>query len=162
MLTALAYPERIAQRETSGHVRLVTGQRAKLATELFSEAEFYGVAHLETGNNPRVLLAAPLSKTELLQHFAGQTEQVQEIRWDDAAERIQARQITRLGALVLEESTLPKPDPEKMAEVLLEVIREKGVTRLPWGDEAINTRQRLAFLHQLEPETVAGSFERKA
>src|SRR5690606_1546483 len=149
LLTALAYPERIAQREHSGLVRLVTGQKAKLATELFSEAEFYGIAHLETGNQPRVLLAAPLSKTELLQHFASQTERIQEIKWDNNSEKIVARQITKLGALILEESNLPKPDPDKMSEVFLEVIREKGVSRLPWNEEAQKNRQRLAFLHQL-------------
>src|SRR5690606_1121528 len=67
-------------------------------------------------------------------------------------EKIVARQITRLGALILEESNLPKPDPDKMAEVFLEVIREKGVSRLPWNEEAEKTRQRLAFLHQLDPQ----------
>ncbi|MBK0402459.1 ATP-dependent helicase HrpB [Adhaeribacter sp. BT258] len=152
LLTALAYPERIAQREHSGLVRLATGQKARLATELFSEAEFYGIAHLETGQQPRVLLAAPLSKTELLQHFAAQTEKIQEIKWEANAERIVARQITRLGALILEENTLSKPDPDKMAEVLLGVIREKGLARLPWSEKAIKTRQRLAFLHHLDPE----------
>ncbi|MFC5269834.1 ATP-dependent helicase HrpB [Adhaeribacter terreus] len=152
LLTALAYPERIAQRENSGMVRLITGQRAKLATELFSEAEFYGIAHLETGNNPRVLLAAPLSKAELLEHFASQTEKVQEIKWDANTERIVARQITKLGALILEESALAKPDADKIAEVLLEAIREKGISRLPWNEEAAKTRLRLTFLHQLDPQ----------
>ncbi|PSR55279.1 ATP-dependent helicase HrpB [Adhaeribacter arboris] len=153
LLTALAYPDRLAQRETSGRVRLVTGQRAALATELFSEAEFYGVAHLETTNQTRVLLAAPISKTEILQHFSHQLEQNQEVRWDDSTNRVIARQITRLGALILEESNQTKPDPELVANVLLQALLEKGVDRLPWSDEAQRTRQRLAFLHQLEPES---------
>ncbi|QMU31059.1 ATP-dependent helicase HrpB [Adhaeribacter radiodurans] len=152
LLTALAYPDRLAQRETSGRVRLVTGQRAALATELFSEAEFYGVAQLETTNQTRVLLAAPISKAEILQHFSYQLEQKQEVRWDDTANRIIARQITRLGALILEESNQTKPDPELVADVLLQALLEKGLDRLPWSDEAQRTRQRLAFLHQLEPE----------
>ncbi len=152
VLTALAYPDRLAQREASGRVRLVSGQRAKLPTELFSEAEFYAVAHIEIGHQPRVLLAAEISKEEILTHFKHQLENLQEVRWDAAAERIVARQITRLGALTLEENSLASPDPEQMARVLLDVLQERGVERLPWSAEALRTRQRLAFLHLHAPD----------
>jgi ATP-dependent helicase HrpB len=123
-----------------------------LATELFGEAEFYGVAHLELGQQPRVLLAAPVSKAEIQQHFAHQIEKVQEVRWDAATGRVVARQITRLGALVLEEGAQAQPDPERVAAALLQALQEKGIDRLPWSDEARRTRQRLAFLHQLAPD----------
>lgn len=151
LLTALAYPDRLAQREASGRVRLVSGQRAILPTELFSEAEFYGVAHLETSNQPRVLLAAPISKAEIVKYFAQQLEQGQEVRWDAGTERIIARQITRLGALTLEKTTQTRPDPELIAKVLLQALQEKGIDRLPWTDEARRTRQRLIFMHYLDP-----------
>ena len=151
LLTALAYPDRLAQRETSGRVRLITGQRATLATEVFSEAEFYSVAHLETGNQARILLAAAITKSEIQQHFSKQLEQLQEVRWEESTGRINARQITRLGALILGETTLTKPDPELVADVLLQALLEKGISRLPWSEEAQVTRQRLLFLHQLEP-----------
>lgn len=152
ILTALAYPDRLAQRESSGRVRLVTGQRASLATELFGEAEFYAVAHLEIGKQPRVMLASPISREDILLHFRDQLEEVQEVRWDAATERVVARQLTRLGALVLEESALPNPDPEEVAKALLQALQEKGVERLPWPEEAMRTRERLAFLHHLQPE----------
>ena len=151
LLTALAYPDRLAQRESSGRVRLITGQRASLPTELFNEAEFYGVAQLETGNNPRVWLAAPITKADILQHFAAQLDQLAEVRWDAATERVVARQLTRLGALVLTETPQPKPDPAQVADILLQVIKEKGIDRLPWSEGALQTRQRLAFLHHLDP-----------
>ena len=152
LLTALAYPDRLAQREHSGQVRLVTSQRAALPTELFSEAPFYAVAHLETGTKPRILLAAPLTKPEILRHFKNQLQQVQEITWDSRTERVVARQVTSLGALVLDETALPNPDPEQVAAVFLQAIKDKGIDRLPWPAEAIRIRQRLSFLHQLNPE----------
>jgi ATP-dependent helicase HrpB len=152
LLTALAYPDRLAQREFSGQVRLVTGQRASLATELFSEAEFYGVAHLDAVTKPRILLAAPISKEEILHHFKEQLEQVQEVFWDGKTERVAARQITRLGALVLQEFMQTKPDAEQVANVLLKALQDRGIERLPWSDEATRTRQRLAFLQYLDPE----------
>ncbi|MGV3541013.1 MAG: ATP-dependent helicase HrpB [Rufibacter sp.] len=152
LLTALAYPDRLAQREKSGRVRLVSGQRAALPTELFSEEEFYAVAHLELSDRPRVLLAATISKADILKHFSSQLEKAQEIKWDAATERIVARQFTRLGALTLEETALSSPDQEQMAQVLLQALQEKGIDRLPWSQDALNTRQRLAFLHRLNLE----------
>ncbi|WP_161888389.1 ATP-dependent helicase HrpB [Pontibacter russatus] len=152
ILTALAYPDRLAQREASGRVRLVTGQRASLATELFGEAEFYAVAHLEIGRQPRVMLAAPISKEDILLHFRHQLEEAQEVRWDAASERVVARQFTRLGALVLHEAAQPNADKGQVAAVLLQALQEKGVERLPWPEEALRTRERLAFLRHLQPD----------
>lgn len=152
ILTALAYPDRLAQRETSGRVRLVTGQRANLSTELFGEAEFYGIAHLDAGQHPRILLAAPLSREEVLEHFQEQLEEVEEVRWDAANERVLARRITRLGALLLEEKQIKNPDEGLVAVALLRAIQSKGIERLPWSDEVHRTRQRLSFLHQLDPD----------
>ncbi|MDX5418908.1 MAG: ATP-dependent helicase HrpB [Hymenobacteraceae bacterium] len=153
ILTALAYPDRIAQRESSGRVRLITGQRASLPTELFAEAEFYGIAHLDSGPHPRILLAAPLSKDELLEHFHDQLEEVKEVRWDSTTERVLARRITRLGALLLEDKPISNPDQELVAKALLQALQTKGIERLPWSDEARRTRQRLDFLHQFQPDS---------
>ncbi|RNI29140.1 ATP-dependent helicase HrpB [Rufibacter latericius] len=152
LLTALAYPDRLAQRETSGRVRLISGQRAALQTEVFGEAEFYAIAHMELCTRPRVLSAAAVSKEELLTHFASQLERVEEVRWDAASEKVIARQITRMGALTLEEAVLSQPNQELVARALLNALQEKGMERLPWSEEARRTRQRLAFLHQLSPE----------
>lgn len=152
ILTALAYPDRLAQRESSGRVRLISGQRATLPTELFGEADFYAVAHLDLGKQPRILLAAPLDKADLLQHFSDQLEMLQEVRWQESAQQVVARSIKKLGALVLEESINTKPDPELVAQALLQALQEKGIDRLPWSKEATSIRQRLLFLHQLDPE----------
>ncbi|OKL38826.1 ATP-dependent helicase HrpB [Pontibacter flavimaris] len=152
VLTALAYPDRLAQRESSGRVRLISGQRATLPTELFGEADFYAVAHLDLGKQPRILLAAPLEKADVLQHFADQVEVLQEVRWQESSQQVVARSIKKLGALVLDESMNSKPDPEIVTQALLQALREKGIDRLPWGKEATSIRQRLTFLHQLDPE----------
>lgn len=152
LLTALAYPDRLAQRESTGKVRLITGQIASLPTELFSEAAYYGIAHLDAGQHPRILLAAPLSKDEVLEHFEAQLIKTEEVRWDDASGRVQARRIVKLGALVLEEKQLTQPDPEQLAAALLQALQDKGIARLPWSDEAVRTRQRITFLQQIAPD----------
>jgi len=153
MLSALAYPDRLAQLEHNGQVRLITGQRAALQTEIFGEAYYYSIAHLEAGYSPRILLAAPITKKELLEQFRNQVEQVQEVSWDPNAERVVARQVSKLGALNLEEAILTKPDPEQVAYVLLQVLKNRGLEKLPWSAEAVRTKQRLAFLHHYFPDT---------
>ncbi|GAB2769930.1 ATP-dependent helicase HrpB [Hymenobacter luteus] len=154
LLAAFAYPDRLAQRETPERVRLVSGQRATLPGEFFSQQDvFFAVAALDgVATQPRASLAAPLSKAELEQYFAEQMETRDEVRWDEAAGRVTARRLRRLGALVLADSALPNPDPEVLMATLLEVVRAGGVGRLPWSEAATQLRERLAFLHQLLPE----------
>lgn len=152
LLTALAYPDRIAQRETSGRVRLISGQRARLATELFSEADFYSIAHLDLGKQPRILLAAPLDKAELLRAFSDQIETAEEVKWDANTAQVSAKSITRLGALTLDEKIVANPNPDLVSEALSQALMEKGIRRLPFSEEAQSVRQRLAFLHTISPE----------
>jgi len=77
---------------------------------------------------------------------------LQEVRWQESAQQVVARSIKKLGALVLEESINTKPDPELVAQALLQALQEKGIDRLPWSKEATSIRQRLLFLCQLDPE----------
>ncbi|MDF7813234.1 ATP-dependent helicase HrpB [Hymenobacter sp. YC55] len=153
LLTALAYPDRIAQRETADRVRLATGQRVLLPAEFFGrDDQFMAVAYLEgPPHQLRAALAAPVSRPELEQLFADQIEARDEVRWDAATGRVLARRLRRLGALVLSDTQLAQPDPELLAQALLEALRSAGVARLPWSESAVALRQRLAFLHHHFP-----------
>ncbi|MBW3130985.1 ATP-dependent helicase HrpB [Hymenobacter profundi] len=154
LLTALAYPDRLAQRETPERVRLVSGQRATLPVEFFSASDtFFAVATLDgVAAQPRAGLAAPISRAELEQHFAYLIKAHEQVRWDDTAGRVVARRTQRLGALVLAESALPQPTPETVATVVLDHLRAAGIGRLPWTEAATQVRERLAFLHHLRPQ----------
>ncbi|HEX8428203.1 ATP-dependent helicase HrpB [Hymenobacter sp.] len=149
LLTALAYPDRIAQRETADRVRLATGQRVLLPAEFFGrDDQFMAVAYLEgPPHQLRAALAAPVSRPELEQLFADQIETRDEVRWDAATGRVLARRLRRLGALVLSDTPLAQPDPELIAQALLDALRTAGIARLPWSEAAVAMRQRLAFLH---------------
>jgi ATP-dependent helicase HrpB len=155
LLTALAYPDRLAQRETPDRVRLATGQRVALPAEHFGrDDQFLAVAYLDgPPHQLRAALAAPVSRQELEELFAEQIEQVDEVRWDTATGRVQARRQRRLGALLLSDATLPQPDAALVAAALLEALRTAGVARLPWSEAATALRQRLMFLHTHFPET---------
>ncbi|MGY2131432.1 ATP-dependent helicase HrpB [Hymenobacter sp. HD11105] len=152
LLAALAYPDRLAQRETPERVRLVTGQRALLPAEHFGQdAVFFAVAHLDgNATAPRAVLAAPLERAELEQHFADLITTADEVRWDESAGRVVARRLRRLGALTLADQPLPQPDPAAIEAALLDGLRAQGISRLPWNESAQQLRERLAFLYQLD------------
>ncbi|MDU0369264.1 ATP-dependent helicase HrpB [Hymenobacter endophyticus] len=154
LLAALAYPDRLAQRETPERVRLISGQRATLPAEFFGQQHtFFAVAALDgVAAQPRASLAAPLSRQELETHFANQIETQDEVRWDEAAGRVTARRLRRLGALVLSDANLPSPEPAAITEALLGAIRAGGVGRLPWSEATQQLRERLGFLHYHFPE----------
>lgn len=151
LLTGFAYPDRLAQREGPGRLRLVTGQRITIPTELFSEAEFYAVAALD-GTRGTASLAAPLAKADLLKHFPEQILREVEMRFDAATGKVITTQKTKLGALLLEETLIQKPDTEAVAQVLLQALLDRGIDRLPWSDAARTLRERLHFLHHHFPE----------
>ncbi|MBC6990773.1 ATP-dependent helicase HrpB [Hymenobacter sp. BT491] len=153
LLAALAYPDRLAQRETPERVRLVTGQRAALPAEYFSPSDvFFAAAYIDgPPHAPRAGLAAPLDRAELETYFADLIENQEEVRWDEQNGRVVARRIRRLGALVLSENQLAQPDPEALAAALLDGLRSRGMARLPWSETAQQLRERLAFMHHWQP-----------
>jgi ATP-dependent helicase HrpB len=151
LLTALAYPDRLAQREAPDRLRLVTGQRVSLKTEdVDPQAQFFAVAYLAgTAAAPRATLAAPLDREELETAFAAQITTNEEVRYDATAQRVTGRRVRRLGALLLSESTIGQPDAALVAQALLDYLQEAGLAKLNWTDGAQQLRQRLTFLHEL-------------
>jgi ATP-dependent helicase HrpB len=152
LLTALAYPDRLAQREAPDRLRLVTGQRVSLKTEdVDPQAQFFAVAYLAgTAAAPRATLAAPLDKEELESAFADQITTTEEVRYDATTQRVTGRRVRRLGALLLSESTIGQPDAALVAQALLSYLQEAGLSKLNWTSGAQQLRERLTFLHQLE------------
>ena len=153
LLTALAYPDRIAQRETDGRLRLATGQRVELRTEdVDPKAEFFAVAHLAgTAAAPRAALAAPVSREELETAFAAQITTTDDVRYDPAAGRVTGRRVRRLGALRLADAVIGQPDAALVARALLAYLQEAGLAKLNWTPGARQLQQRLEFLRHYFP-----------
>ena len=153
LLTALAYPDRLAQRETPDRLRLVTGQRVSLnTTDVDPQATFFAVAHLAgTASAPRATLAAPLDQDELELAFADQITTTEEVRYDPTAQRVTGRRVRRLGALLLDEKVIGQPNPALVARALLTYLQEAGLGKLSWTAGARQLQQRLEFLRMHFP-----------
>jgi ATP-dependent helicase HrpB len=154
VVLALAYPDRVAQRRpgTQGKFVLRNGTGAFLEGPSLLGEEYLVAAELDgRRTDSRIFLALPVSLAELEAQFANDMVREDVLTWDGGARAVVGRRRHRLGALILEEAPLPKPDPEAVVSKLVEGIRGEGIDRLPWTDTARETRARLGFLHRLDP-----------
>jgi ATP-dependent helicase HrpB len=99
----------------------------------------------------RILVAAPITIEEIRRWFAGEIAVEEAIAWDPESRRVLARRRERLGAIVLSEAVLSRPDPRKVAQALMEGVRREGLHVLPWNDGATRIRQRITFIRSLDP-----------
>jgi ATP-dependent helicase HrpB len=154
-LVALAYPDRIAQGRPGqpGRFLLRNGRGAWLAPEQPLAREAYlVVADLDDrGAEARIGLAAPIDLAAVEDSCVGAIETEQSIEWNPARRAVEARERVRLGAIVLEERSLERPDPERVRAVLLEAIGREGAGALAWSEAAQRLRRRLLFLRTVEP-----------
>jgi ATP-dependent helicase HrpB len=150
LLTAFAYPDRIAQRRTgqAGRFRLRNGRAAKLPRpQLLSDADYLVAAHVDARRQEnRIFLAAPISEDEIVDYFGDQIQAETDVSWDATTQRVRARRREQLGALTITEGPVESPDPTAVAEALTEGIREEGLGLLPWTDHACQLQHRIQFL----------------
>ncbi|NUT35328.1 MAG: ATP-dependent helicase HrpB [Hamadaea sp.] len=153
LVVGLAFPERIGRVRTAGaRVYLMTGGTA---AELAAETSLSGVEWLaiadadrQPGNAAaRIRLAAPVDAETATLAAESLYADGGEVTWSGGD--VLARHRTRLGAIVLTDRPLTKPDPQLVAAALGEGLRRHGLKLLRWTPEATGVRERLAFLHHV-------------
>ncbi len=155
LLTALAYPERVArQRGDDGAYLAASGRgitlppRSALARHpLLAVAESSG-----EGMTRRIRRAAPLSPVDLCSAYPHALQRHRELRYNETTGRVEAREELRFHRLILEQHPLPRPEGEEVSQLLLEGIRQRGVESLPWSSAASALRERLLAAHRHRPE----------
>lgn len=156
LLTAFAYPDRIAQRRAARDPRLLlaNGRGAALAgAAAFGEAALLVAVELDAGQGEaRVYLAAPLLPADLAAHFADRVVERARVEWDAKREAVSAARERRYGEIVLETKPLPAPPPEAWANAWREGLRRLGPDALPWSAAARAFQARVAFARRLFPD----------
>ncbi|MCZ3380670.1 ATP-dependent helicase HrpB [Rhizobium sp. AG207R] len=146
-----AFPDRIAlQRGGRGRFVMANGRGAELPeTERLAGSQMLVVADL-TGRaaHARVLAAAEISRADVEEHLPGEIRTEDQSFFDRASRQVRARRVTRLGAIIFEETPLPRPTGEPAAKALADGIRELGIGVLPFSKEATQLRDRIGFLHR--------------
>uniref|UniRef100_UPI003BA85DE5 ATP-dependent helicase HrpB n=1 Tax=Stappia sp. TaxID=1870903 RepID=UPI003BA85DE5 len=154
---ALAYPDRVAQsRDGRGGFRMANGRGASLEeSDALAREPFLAIAEVQgTAARGRILLAAPIDRGEIDTLFAGHIVTRTEVSCDNEG-RVRTREVTRLGKLVLSETSAGAPDPEAVASALVEHVRKRGIDRLAWTKAQLALRARVTTLRRLLGDEVA-------
>ncbi|MFQ5558319.1 MAG: ATP-dependent helicase C-terminal domain-containing protein, partial [Acidimicrobiales bacterium] len=100
----------------------------------------------------RIIAAAPLDDDELLAVHGDRVDERMKGGWDRRARDVVFEEQKRFGALVLERRPVSDPPADAVISALREGLRREGLKLLPWSDPTIRFRQRLAFLHRVDPD----------
>jgi len=148
-LIATAFPERIAKRRDSKGEKWISAMGRGLqldAASPLAREEWLAVADVQgAASGARILSAAALTEPELIGRFGYRIMSQELLSYDKIADRVEARVQRRLGAIVLSEGRVEKPDPEAVANTLLLAVRELGIDALPWSASACALRERALF-----------------
>ncbi|WP_439817658.1 ATP-dependent helicase HrpB [Zavarzinia sp. CC-PAN008] len=153
-VVALAYPDRVAQGRGNGQFRMAEGGAAGLAPgDALAAAPFLAIAHLGgSSQGQRIHLAAPIGRDAIARLFGERIVRDARIVFDPAAQAVAASEQRTLGALVLEDRPMARPDAAAVAAVLADAVRRAGLHVLPWTEGARRLRARIGFLHRLWPD----------
>ena len=146
-----AFPDRIAlQRGGRGRFVMANGRGGEIAeTERLANAGMLVVADV-TGRAAaqRILAAAEISRADIEDELPDAIRREDQCFFDPASRQVRARRVTRLGAIVFEEQTLPRPTGAAAQAALCEGVRLVGIGALPFPKAALQLRERIAFLNR--------------
>ena len=142
-----AYPDRIAKRRGGrGRFVMANGRGAEIAeTERLAGADMLVIGKAAQG---RVLAAAEITRGMIEDGLPDAIDTSEESGFDATSRQVRARRVTRIGAIVLEESPLAKPKGEQAARALAEGVKLLGLQALAFSRAGEQLRQRLGFLHR--------------
>ncbi len=147
-LLATAFPDRVARRrDARGEEWLSVGGRGfRLdAASPLATADWLAVAEVQgAARSARILSAARLEEADALGAAAAWLREDDISSYDAAADRIDARRETRLGAILLKRQDASLT-PAQRGAILIAAVRERGLAILPIGDAVAALRARAAF-----------------
>ncbi len=153
-LLALAYPDRIAKNRGGGQgsFLLANGRGAVLDPALSLAREpFIVVADLSgTAAQARILLAAPITLTEIETRFTDAIEQRDDVTVDPATLSLRGRKAKKLGPIALSEQIASVTPSAETAMILTDAIARAGLDRLPFSKHLTQWRDRVMFLRKSE------------
>ncbi|MEA1879140.1 MAG: ATP-dependent helicase HrpB [Campylobacterota bacterium] len=154
VLLAFAYPDRIAKlraqkgsTSVSSTYLLANGKGAILnKQDDLNNTGFLVISDVDAKNtNATIYKAIAITHGDIERYHASLLSTHEDVVWNETQSRVEARKVTKLGAIVLKEIQMKDVANEAIAEVLLEEIEALGLDILPWSKEANNLRERVNF-----------------
>ena len=153
-LLALAFPDRVAKNRGNGSFVLANGRGAAIdAASGLTRAPYLAVAELTgTAANARILLAAPITQSEIETRFAALIESRDDVSFDRVAMALRGRRQKRLHAITLADAPIAITPSAATARVLADGLVAAGIDRLPWSKTLEQWRGRVMFLRTTAPD----------
>ncbi len=151
VVVGLAYPDRIARvrgadlatYQMSGGTGAALDPQSPLRTTTWLAI---AAADRAPGRaDARIRSAAPIDERTARDIAGDLISTTDQIRWDDG--RIVTRRVEALGAIVLNDVPLAKPDRLLVQAAVRDGIRHSGLSVLRWSEAALALRERLTFCH---------------
>ncbi|GAC1455165.1 MAG: ATP-dependent helicase HrpB [Steroidobacteraceae bacterium] len=150
LLLAFAYPDRIGRRRDAGEGKytLANGRGAQFTEpQALARQEFIVAVDLDDSErDARILLAAPLERRELTEHFAASIRRVDIVAWNSREQAVIARQRLMLDALMIEDKPLVAVAAGAAREAMLTGVAELGIDALPWDRDSRDLQVRIEFV----------------
>ena len=161
LVAGTAQPQWIARRRgpapqagKEAHYASVAGTGLRLpAGSALAESEWLAVAgvDLTSGRGDALIrAAAPLAEQAALELAGAWLAEEERTVWEGG--RLRTERLRSLGAITLTTTPGPPPGPTAVAEAVIARVRAEGADAglgvLPWGEEALGLRARLALLHE--------------
>lgn len=156
ILLARAWSLRVARRrdenassDSAGQYLLASGRGCFLAKDssLFGKTWLVCAELSGQGTNARIRSAAEIPQDFLPHYLQEQAKTVTHTVFDEESAALRSFKQRCLGAIVLENASLPPPQGEEANQGWLQAVRAFGLQILPWGEKSCAERARLGFLH---------------
>ncbi len=151
VLLAFAYPDRIAKQRQLDEPRylLSNGKGASIPVYLQHHLyEYLVIATLDAKQGEAsIYLAAEITELQLQDYFADHIQQTENIEWNERQQRVEVKQTTQLGKIVLQEKIIIPENKQVLHQCLLQAIKNLGLQCLSWSPQATSLRQRVQFVN---------------
>lgn len=149
VLLALGRPDMVARRrDGAGESWLSAGGRGYVldAASPLAAREWMVIGDAQgQAKGARILSGASLEASEVEQWLGERMDRRSILRWKDEENRVEARLERRLGAITLSSGPDPSPDPEAIAALLLDRVRQKGLGLVPFGKSSLSLLRRARY-----------------
>lgn len=162
LLLAYAYPDRIGRQRaahssdktgTHGRFQLSNGRGARVNPgDALKRHEFIVAALVDDGQEGHIKLAASIDLNLIAQFHSHLLSEHEVVRWSERQQQVIAERQQHLGRLIVKQEALMEVSDEQISAGLLSGIQQQGIDCLPWDDASIALRQRLHFMHGVDPE----------
>ncbi len=145
-LVALAYPERIAMKDLSGHYRLAAGGNmvSLQSGDDLARHDFLAIASM--GN--RIFLAAPLGRDFVM----SQGKWTECVMWNSREGKAIAREELRVGLITLATRALKENTRALVAAAIAAAAPKEGLTMFDFNDEVIGLQLRISIVSSWHSE----------